>query len=59
MASYKKYIMMGVTTILIPIAKMAFTKIKSRYTQGLEHGSEDEEDEEFTLNRRPSERRAG
>ena len=49
MASYKKYVIMGVTTILIPIAKMAFTKIMSRYTQGLEHNTEEKA---LFLNRR-------
>lgn len=31
MSSYKKYISMGVTIILLPLAKEALTKIKKKY----------------------------
>jgi len=58
MASYRKYIMMGVSTILLPLAKKVLSKVMSRYTEESEHDSVAEEKEEFTHARRPSKERA-
>jgi hypothetical protein len=57
MASYRKYVMMGFSTILLPFAKKALSKIMRRYTEESEHDSDAEENEAFTHTRRPSEKR--
>ena len=58
MASYKKYVIMGVTTILIPIAKMIFTKFMGKYTEASEHDASNEANEAFAPARTPFEGRA-
>ena len=58
MSSYRKYVMMGVSTILLPLAKKALSKMMRRYTEESEHDSAAEENEAFTHTRRPYEERA-
>jgi len=58
MASYRKYIMMGVSTMLLPLAKKGLSKVMRRYTEESEHDSASEENEESTHTRRPSKERA-
>ncbi len=58
MSKYKRYIMMGVSTILLPLAKKALSKIMRRYTEESEHDSASEENEKFTHTRRAYEKRA-
>lgn len=58
MASYRKYIMMGVSTILLPLAIKGLSKMMSRDTEESEHDSAAEENEEFTHTRRPDGKRA-
>ena len=52
MASYQKYVMMGVTMILIPLGKVVLKKIMGKLTEESEQDSADEENEEFTTTRR-------
>jgi len=52
MASYQKYVMMGVTTILLPLGKWVLQKVMSKLTEESEQDSADEENEEFTTTRR-------
>ena len=52
MASYQKYRMMGVTTILLPLGKLVLQKVMSKFTEESEQESAAEEDEEFTTTRR-------
>jgi len=58
MSNYKKYIMMGVTTILLPLGKVVLQKVMSKFTEESEQDSVSEEDEEFTATRRQFEGRA-
>jgi hypothetical protein len=58
MASYRKYVMMGVSTILLPLAKKALSKVMRRYTEESEHNASAEENEAFTHTRRASAKRA-
>ena len=58
MASYQKYVMMGVTTILLPLGKWVLQKVMSKLTEESEQDSADEENEEFTTTRRQFARRA-
>ena len=58
MASYQKYAMMGVTTILLPLGKVILKKIMGKFTEESEYDSTDEENEEFTPTHRPSRGRA-
>lgn len=50
--------MMGVSTILLPLAKKVLSEVMRRYTEESEHDSAAEESEEFTHTRRPYEKRA-
>ena len=47
MSSYKKYIMMGVSTLLLPLAKQVLQKLISKVTGGSEDDSDVEENGEF------------
>ena len=58
MSSYKKYVMMGATTILLALGKLIIQKMMSKFTEASKQGSHAEENEVFTPGRRPSERRA-
>ena len=58
MSNYKKYIMMGVTTILLPLGKVVFQKVMSKRTEESDQDSDAEENEEFTTTRRQFEGRA-
>ena len=58
MSSYRKYIMMGVSTILLPLAKKVLSKVMRRHTEESEHDSAAEENEKSTHTRRPSKERA-
>ena len=58
MSSYKKYIMMGVSTLLIPLAKKVIQKLISKSTEGSEDDSDFEENGEIISSSRLSERRA-
>ena len=42
MASYNKYVMMGVTTILLPLGKMVFKKIMNKFDKAAEQDWDDE-----------------
>ena len=52
MSSYKRYVMIGVTTILLPLGKWVLQKVMSKLTEESEQDSADEENEEFTTTRR-------
>ena len=52
MASYQKYVMMGVTTILLPLGKWALQKMMNKLTEESKQDSTDEENEEFATTRR-------
>ena len=56
MSSYKKYVMMGVTIILIPLGKVVLKKLMSKLTEESEYDYAAEENEDFTSTHRPSER---
>ena len=43
MASYKKYVMIGVTTILLPLGKWVFQKVMSKLIKESEQDSAAEE----------------
>ena len=58
MASYQKYVMMGVTMILLPLGKLVLKKMMGKLTEESEQDSADEENGEFTPARRPVERGA-
>jgi len=58
MSSYKKYVMMGVSIIVIPLVKKGLKKLMSRYTEESEHDSADEKSEAFTHTRRLYKERA-
>ena len=58
MSNYKKYVMIGVSTILLPLAKKALKKLMSRYTEESEHDFAGEKSEEFTHLRRLYKERA-
>ena len=47
MSNYKKYAMMGVSTILLPLAKRAIKKLVSKHTKKPENDSAVEECEDF------------
>ena len=47
MSSYKKYVMMGVSTLLLPFAKKVVQKLISKYTGRTEDDSADEESDDF------------
>ena len=53
MSSYKKYLMMGVTAVLLPLAKLALKKMMSNYTKEADYDSVAEESKEFTPTHRP------
>ena len=59
MSSYQKYVMMGVSTLLLPIAKKVFQKLVSKYTGGSRDDSKVEKNEEFMRASRLSDRSAG
>ncbi len=59
MSSYKKYVMMGVSTLLLPFAKRILQKLVSKYTKEPQDDSDVEENEEFIPASRPSNRRTG
>ena len=48
MSSYKKYIGMGVSLILIPLVKSLVSKVINRYTEKMETDVSDGESETFT-----------
>ena len=52
MASYQKYVMMGVTVILIPLGKLVLKKMMGKLTEESEQDSAAEENGEFTTTRR-------
>ncbi len=56
MSSYKKYVMMGATTILLPLGKLVLKKVMSKFTEESEYDYAAEENEDFTSTHRPSER---
>ena len=58
MASYRKYVMIGVSTILLPLGKLVLQKVMSKFTEELEQDSDAEESGEFTTTRRQFARRA-
>ncbi len=58
MSSYKKYVMMGVTTILLPLGKLVLQKVMSKFTEESEQDSAAEENGELTPTERQFERRA-
>ena len=58
MASYQKYVMMGVTAILLPLGKLVLKKMMRKATEKSEQDSVSEEDEEFTAPREQFARRA-
>ena len=47
MSNYKKYAMMGVSTILLPLAKRAIKKLVSKHTKKPENDSAVEAREDF------------
>jgi len=47
MSSYKKYVMMGVSTLLLPLARRIIKKLASKYTEEPEDDSAVEESEDF------------
>ncbi len=55
MSSYKKYIMMGVSIVLLPLAKRILQKLISKYTKEPQDDSAVEENGEFTRASRLSE----
>jgi hypothetical protein len=57
MSSYKKYVMMGVTTILLPLGKLVFNKMKGKFTEESEQDFAAEENEAFAPTNRPSDRK--
>ena len=59
MASYQKYVMMGVSTLLLPLAKKVIQKLVSKYTGGSEDDSAVEESDDFVPSSRLSNKRAG
>ena len=59
MASYKKYVMMGVSTLLLPLAKKVIQKLISKYTGGSQDDFSDEESDDFVPSSRLSKKRAG
>lgn len=58
MSSYKKYVLIGVTTILLPLGKALLQKWMSKLTEESEQNSAAEANEEFTTTRRPFGNRA-
>ena len=52
MASYQKYVMMGVTVILIPLGKLVLKKMMGKLTEESEQDSIDAENGDFTTTRR-------
>lgn len=58
MASYKKYVMMGITTILLPLGKVVLQKVMNKFTEESDLDSDAEENEEFTRTRSQFARRA-
>lgn len=59
MSSYKKYVMMGVSTLLLPLAKRVLQKLVSKYTKKPQDDSAVEESEELIPASRQSNRRSG
>jgi hypothetical protein len=59
MASYQKYIMMGVSTLLLPLAKKVLKKLVSRDTEEPQDDSDFEENDDFVPPSRVSNKRAG
>ncbi len=59
MASYQKYVMMGVSTLLLPLAKKAIQKLISKYTEGSEYEAADEENDDFVTASRLSNKSVG
>ena len=60
MSSYQKYVMMGVSTLLLPLAKRIIQKLVSKYTGGSQGGSAvGQEGEDFTRAVRLAEKRTG
>ena len=47
MASYQKFVMMGMTTILIPLGKMVLKKVMNKLTEESEQDSASKEAEAF------------
>lgn len=58
MSNYNKYMMIGVTTILLPLGKWVLQKVMSKLTEESEQVSAAEEHEESTTTRRQFPRRA-
>ena len=58
MSSYKKYVMMGITVVLLPLGKLVLQKVMSKLPEKSEQDSAVEENEEFTTTRRQFPRRA-
>ena len=59
MASYQKYVMMGVSTLLLPLAKKVIQKLISKHTGGSQDDFADEESDDFIPTSRLSKKRAG
>ncbi len=59
MASYQKYVMMGVSTLLLPLAKKVLKKLISKYSGESEEDSAVEENDDFVPPSRLSNKRAG
>ena len=59
MASYQKYVMMGVSTILLPLAKKVIKKLISKYSGESEEDFAVEENEDIIPGSRLSNRSAG
>jgi hypothetical protein len=59
MASYQKYIMMGVSTLLLPLAKKVLKELISKATGDSKDDSDFEENGDFNHGSGLSDRRAG
>ena len=58
MASYQKYVMMGVSTLLLPLAKKAIQKLISKYAGESQDDFADEESGDFVSAPKMSKKRA-
>ena len=59
MASYQKYVMMGVSTLLLPLAMKIIKKLISKYSGESEEDSTNDGSEDFIHTSRWSDNRAG
>ena len=57
MSSYKKYVMMGVTTILLPLGKLVLNKMKGKSVEESEEDSGHGANEAFAPTNRLSDRK--